>query len=244
MSEEDSRPEAGRLPESPLSPADDERIRRLLAEARHTGPMPEPVADRLGQVLARLSIERTEREAMSSAPVVELAARRRRTVANLLVAAAAVLVVGFGITQVLPDVGARHDSPTAADQAEAGGAGGNADGDYGAGSRNAQPETSPEAPSADSAWADPVRIRSDHFGADVRKVRRELDLGEAPAPLEQPAKGGCPVGPVGDGTPLAASYDGAPATLVLRPPAGDVQVADVYLCGETVARQSITLTAR
>ena len=97
------------LRESQLPPADDERIRRLLAEARHTEPMPEAVATRLDGVLASLSADRAQRREDLAhedhrAPVVDLAARRRRrTAANLLVAAAAVLVVGFGITQVLPD---------------------------------------------------------------------------------------------------------------------------------------------
>src|SRR5690242_14743383 len=93
----------GELHESPLDPAQDERIRRLLADARHTDPMPEAVVARLDRVLAGLSDDRTERA--ERAEVVDLMARRRRTVGQLLVAAAAVVAVGFGITQVLPDLG-------------------------------------------------------------------------------------------------------------------------------------------
>src|SRR5688572_9442692 len=102
----------GELHESPLSPAEDERIRRLLAEARHTDPMPDAVVARLDRVLTGLAGERAERA--SQAQVVDLAARRRRTAGQLLVAAAAVVAVGFGITQVLPSVdGGSDDSPSA-----------------------------------------------------------------------------------------------------------------------------------
>ena len=51
----------GELHESPLDPAEDERIRRLLADARHTEPMPEAVVARLDRVLSGLSDDRTER---------------------------------------------------------------------------------------------------------------------------------------------------------------------------------------
>ncbi len=94
-----------------LSPADDARIRRLLAEARHTEPMPGDVVARLDRVLAGLAEERKER----LAPVVELASRRRRTAASLLVAAAAVVVVGVGISRVLPDHGVVSSGGDAAD---------------------------------------------------------------------------------------------------------------------------------
>ena len=81
-----------------------------------------------------------------------------------------------------------------------------------------------------------------HFGADVRLVRSQLGgddakgFAAAPEPTCLPA-------PVGEGTVLAVDYDGAAAALVLRPPAGDTQVVDLYLCGQTSPRRSITLTA-
>ena len=111
----------GELHESPLDPAEDERIRRLLADARHTEPMPEAVVARLDRVLSGLSEDRSERaERADRAEVVDLMARRRRTVGQLLVAAAAVVAVGFGITQVLPDLGGSSDGD--AQEATAGGA--------------------------------------------------------------------------------------------------------------------------
>jgi hypothetical protein len=231
------------LHESPLSPADDERIRRLLAEARHTEPMPEAVAARLDEVLSDLGADRASREAHedSRAPVVELAARRRRTAANLLVAAAAVLAVGFGVSQVLPDgVGGSDGEPAATSQEDAA-AGGSADsGDVD--SRNGEPEAGPVAPSADGGAAGPAfRVHSESFGSDVRRLRTRL-LEDRPSSLLE-SEPDCLSADVGDGAVVAVTYDGAPAALVLRTPSGAVQVVDLYLCGDAAPRRSITLTA-
>jgi hypothetical protein len=240
----------GELHASPLSAADDERIRRLLVEARHTEPMPEDVAARLDRVLTGLGLERTgrtERDGVPAAPVVDLAARRRRTAANLLVAAAAVLVVGVGATQVLPDLGrGGNDSPSAttADQAEAGGAPSDTGG--GSSSRGVQqPENTPALPSADGAGqSHAFRVRSARFGPDVRRIRDDvLSVTKSPAPLLDYPQATCVPPGTEESTVVAATYNGAPAALVLHPPTGDVQVVDLYLCGDTKPRRSITLTA-
>jgi hypothetical protein len=246
MSDERSGDQSGELHESPLSPADDERIRHLLAEARHTEPMPADVVDRLDRVLTGLNRERSERSGRDAVPagaVVDLAARRRRTAANLLVAAAAVVAVGVGLSQVPGLGGNGADSPTAvsADQAEAGGGGTADEGDSSRGV--AQPESSPEMPTdGGAAQSHAFRIRSATFGPDVRKIRDDVLLGRGPAPLLDYPKATCLPAGTEDSTVVAASYDGAPAALVLRPPAGDVQVVDLYLCGDTDPRRSITLT--
>ena len=238
----DARPgdKQGELHDSPLPPAEDERIRRLLSEARHTEPMPAEVAARLDGVLAGLNAEREEQ----LAPVVELASRRRRTAASLLVAAAAVVVLGVGLGQVLPDRMGGNDAGSTADtvqEAEAPAAGGG----------EAAPESgrnSDAAPSPESSMTDKpvVHIRSAHFGADVRRARtvepQDGTSGFAAAPSAV-----CPTrdlddAALGKGQVLAATYDDAPAMLVLRPPAGEVQVVDLYLCGDTEPRRSITLT--
>ena len=87
-----------------------------------------------------------------------------------------------------------------------------------------------------------ARIRAAHFGADVRKARAALpDAVNAPA-LGEYAAPSC-AGDFGDGLVLAATFDGAPAALVLRPPAGDVQVVDLYLCETSEPTRSITLPA-
>lgn len=240
------------LRESPLSPADDERVRRLLAQVRHTEPLPAEVAARLEGVLAGLVSERRAGDRVADAGtsvtprydsrVVDLAARRRKTVTNLLVAAAAVVVLGVGISQVLPDGLGSGDDMGAATQAE------DVAGDDGAlqeGGGASEEEPNPEVAPTDQGS---VTIRSDHFGADVRRARAGVPglqsySGDEVTRVGGPREGCVSVG-LGPGVVLPAVYDGAFALLVLRPPAGEVQVADLYLCGDTEPRRSITLTAR
>jgi len=238
----------GELHESPLDPAEDERIRRLLADARHTEPMPDAVVARLDRVLSGLSDDRTERadraDRADRAEVVDLMARRRRTVGQLLVAAAAVVAVGFGITQVLPDLGGSSGGD--AQETTAGGAAADsAEKGDGEGSRFVSPESAPEAPSdgtTSGAAKSTFRIRSDEFGPDVRRARTQLEGGSA-ALVEYPADGCLAVSVEPGSEVVATTYDAAPAALVLRPPSGDVQVVDLYLCGDVEPRRSITLTA-
>jgi hypothetical protein len=234
----------GELHESPLDPAQDERIRRLLADARHTEPMPEAVVARLDRVLAGLSDDRTERaERADRAEVVDLMARRRRTVGQLLVAAAAVVAVGFGITQVLPDLGGSSEGD--AQEATAGGAAADSADGGDEGSRLVSPESAPEAPSdgaTSGASKSTLKIRSDEFGPDVRRARNQLEGGSA-ALVEYPAEGCLAVSVEPGSEVVATTYDAAPAALVLRPPSGDVQVVDLYLCGDLEPLRSITLTA-
>lgn len=252
MTEHDDGPDDGHEPErreTSLPPADDERIRRLLAEARHTEPMPEAVAARLDGVLAGLSADRTRLGQQGAhedhrAPVVDLAARRRRrTAANLLVAAAAVLVVGFGISQILPNGMGGSAGDQAATTAEDAAGGDSADTGGGT-NRNGEPEAAPANPSEYDAGAagKTFLIRSERFGADVRQARRQLLLDRHAALLEYPAPD-CLTTDVGAGEVVAATYDGAPAAIVLRTPSGDVQVVDLFLCGDAAPRRSITLTA-
>ncbi len=234
----------GELHESPLDPAQDERIRRLLADARHSEPMPEAVVARLDRVLAGLSDDRTQRaERADRAEVVDLMARRRRTVGQLLVAAAAVVAVGFGITQVLPDLGGSSGGD--AQEATAGGAAADSADGGDEGSRLVSPGSAPEAPSdgaTSGAAKSTFRIRSDEFGPDVRRARNQLEGGSA-ALVEYPAEGCLAVSVEPGSEVVATTYDAAPAALVLRPPSGDVQVVDLYLCGDVEPRRSITLTA-
>jgi hypothetical protein len=223
------------LHESPLDPAEDARIRGLLADARHAGPMPADVVARMDRLLDGLATERAP-----IAPVVDLA-RRRRTAAKLLVAAAAVVVAGVGAGQVLPHLsgGSSADSPTAAEAQDAGGAGA----DSAEGGSKVAPSASdaPRGPQGEYA-ANALPIHSERFGADVRKVRARADSGDNNYLLTAPGPT-CLTAPVGAGTVLAATYDGAAAALVLRPPTDDSQVVDLYLCGETDPVRSITLPA-
>jgi len=230
--------------ESPLSPAEDARIQRLLADARHTEPMPAHVVARLDGVLADLHARRTEDR---PAAVVDLASRRRRTAATMLVAAAAVVVAGVGLGQILPTGGSDDPSSAevsadrAAPDQEAGGGAGAAESSGSAKVESVAP--GPDGPTDRGLQIGEVRIRSTHFGPDVRAARRALATAQPDAVTEFGAPATtCASGISGEGTVVAATYDGAAAALVLRPPAGDVQVVDLYLCETTEPARSITLT--
>jgi len=229
--------------ESPLSPAEDARIQRLLADARHTEPMPAHVVARLDGVLADEHARRTEQR---PAAVIDLASRRRRTAASLLVAAAAVVVAGVGLGQILPNGGsgdagsAGGSADTAVQEQEAGGG---AAAEPSSDSKAQTVAPGPEAPADKGLRIGEVHISSAHFGADVRAARTALEAAQPDAVAEFGAPlSTCASGISGEGTVVAATYDGAAAALVLRPPAGDVQVVDLYLCETTEPARSITLT--
>jgi len=118
------------------SPQEQERLRRLLLDARHTEPVPDAVAVRLDATLADLEQERADAPIGEARPrraaVLELTAQRRRRAAGLLIAAAAVVVVGVGLGQVLPTGSSGGDSATSAaledaESLDGGGAEGGAD---------------------------------------------------------------------------------------------------------------------
>jgi hypothetical protein len=231
-------PEDHRGAEEPsLDPSADARIRRLLADARHDEPIPVDVASRLEATLGERGAERQARRDEATAEVVDLAAaRRRRTAASLLVAAAAVVVVGVGLGRLFTDGGAGGATASADRSAEQGAGGSSA--------------LSGDVPSAASGSAYPdleagtVKISSAHFGAGVRRVqaRDSVDYqAGGPGAMKGSRSAPCPVENVGEGTVVGVSYDGAPAYLVFRPPAGGAEVVDLYLCGTTSPAQSITL---
>ena len=156
--------------DTPLTPAQDEEVRRLLADARHDEPMPPEVAARMDRVLDDLAAEPSRR-----APVVDLAARRRR-VSSLLVAAAAVVVVGIGIGQV--GGGGDDDSPESSSAGDAGGVEA-PELDSGA-DREAAPEE--PAPEDGNLAAEPGQLYSvnpEELSADVEKIRRSAAYRQA-----------------------------------------------------------------
>ena len=230
--------------DTPLTDEQEEEVRRLLADARHDEPMPPDVVDRLDRVLDDLADEPARR-----APVVDLAARRRR-VASLLVAAAAVVVVGVGLGQLVGTTSG-EDAGESSMPAEAGSAADSDDGalrqDPGAG------EAEPEA-GAGNAASDRLMVKGksfvvspDELSRDLRKVQLYAERNAAleqmdrldDAPLAQLAS--CPTKGLGEGTYVSISYGDQSAILVLRPPEGETQVADVYLCGSRDPVRSLTL---
>jgi hypothetical protein len=208
----------------------DDAVRRLLAEARHDEPIPDDVAARLDGVLADL------RAAEPPPQVIDLAAaRRRRTrLRNGLVAAAVVVLVGFGISRV--DL-----SGMSADSSDAGGSSDTAAGESAAEPAAPSPlDGDAETDGQGLANLAPVaRLTSDRLEQQVRRLVEDAAAGRDEVRSVDEA-GDCRV-PSGPGRSLAATYDGAAAVLVLRPPAGGVRVADVYLCGQSTPVRSVSV---
>lgn len=202
----------------PLTPEEEARVRRLLAEARvdpGSEALPDEVADRLDAVLVGL----VEPGAQSADPstsaaaagsVADLATRRRRRVGGLLLAAAAVVVAAVGVGQVVDlgtgssnDAGstAAVDSGEGADRGEAAGSAGSGDGEL----REDAPapaEAEPRSlgadgnrlPSATTAAVVRVRVRVAEFSDDAALVRRALgpspprDEFVEPSPADLPSQ--------------------------------------------------------
>jgi hypothetical protein len=214
-----------------LTPEEAE-VRRLLADARHTEPLPADVADRLDRVLADL---RDEPAVSTPAPApTDLAAarRRRRTVRNLLVAAAAVTVVGFGSTVV--------DDLT--------GSGGDADSGSSADGSQSMAESEPRDEAGGGDTADSARalivLDPDGFDDQVRVLlthpnalmsESELHYDDAPDTFAAV----CPETGWGDGDRIAVRYDDRDAVLVVRPASGGSRVVDLYLCGDATPTRSV-----
>ncbi len=193
--------------------------------------------------------------------------RRRRRVAVL--AAAASVVAAVGIAQALRD-GVGTDGASSATSAASDTATQDRSGPVDRGAETDSAGTTAQAPGGGTLLraeprsaarsrqaplllsADPPPVRADRFVRDVRRVRtltraaagRVGDLGALPQPLggTQPR---CRVRPGISGAAgrgVAVEYDGAPAVLLLRPPAGDSQVVDLLQCGTGRVLRSLTLS--
>ena len=223
-----------------LTPEQEQRVRRLLVDARHTEPMPGDVVARLDRVLADLA------RGEQVAPVVPLASRRRRRAVTMLVAAAAVVVGGIGLGHVLAPVGqgsGSADRSTAAKDAPSGN-------DSGAGESGGD-SLAPVAPGSSRfersyALPGPVRVRPREFSRDVRHIRRLLTSAAAASKDDnagrQPAFS-CRPGDWGTGLFVPASYRGEPTVLVFRKVTGDTQVVDLFQCDSDDPLRSVTLPA-
>lgn len=222
---------------------EDEQVRRLLADARHTEPMPDDVAARLDGVIADLRAERPV-----PAGVADLAAaRRRRRARTLLVAAAAVVVVGLGVDQLRDlDMSGGDDSDSAT---SAGGGDAAAERRQRDGQRTtADKESAAEsAPYGGFAFEGASRVGPGEFGAAALRLRdqavRLARFVAVDGTAASVAKARCRGRDWGTGRVVPIRYDGSPAVLVYRAPRGDTQVVDLYLCGRDDASRSITLPA-
>ncbi|MFT3873642.1 MAG: hypothetical protein QM714_13535 [Nocardioides sp.] len=248
------------MTEDELSPETEEQVRRLLASARHTDPMPETVAARMDEVLRGLSDERREdsltapeaAETVKHSPPVSLdAVRRRHHRRFALLAGAATLVVGGVVTPMLLHLGeVTGESSTAADRAT----GGSVDSDSGLESAPDKPERTDKARGVSPARSSPsdslaaATLRSEHFRRDVAALTKapkaylaERDQTTTDGAAHR-AIAGCPDNPdLGRGRALRVTYDDEPGMLVYRRPTGTGQRVDLFLCGSSSPTRSVTL---
>lgn len=247
-----------------LTPAQDQEVRRLLADARHDEPMPQDVASRLERVLAQLAAGDPQ---LGPGTIVELASRRRRRAASLLIAAAAVVAVGIGLGQV---VGPGNSGANTASSDSVGRDAPDAANEAGAEAASPDPANSSLA-GADSldlsfARSSPIKIRSEHFATDVEHARRAAavlrttagylapivpsgdDQTDGQAELDSSAVSAgtvpwfeCTPANFGKGQLIPVLYDGESAVLALRRAVGDTQVAELLQCGSGEILRSTTL---
>ncbi|WP_121254012.1 hypothetical protein [Nocardioides ferulae] len=264
----------GRPGDLPLGPGEETEVRRLLAAARHTEPMPETVVDRLDGVLARLTagddpdLETPGGIGSSgrSGTVVQLASRRRRARRLLLVAAAAV-VAGVGAGQLVSEVpSADNDDSAASAEAEPLSSGDTFPLEDQAGGRSrAQRDAT-----AFKGMA-PAPIGSETFADDVAALQLppvETSAGMAGSSTDsegggrgqydsQRSDGGpaadlstdaawfeCTPADWGAGRLVPVLYDGDPAVLAFRPRTGDSRVVELLQCGSGDVLRSLTVPTR
>lgn len=249
------------MTDSPGLPPEQERVRRLLADARHEGPVPPEVVARLDETLASLVSERAgaplETSGPShddSSPVVDLGARRRRRMAGVgLLAAAAVVVAGVAIGQALPRTsGGDSASDSGGAAAGSGGTersfGGESDGQ--SDDSGADSSSGAEAPGSLKSVAPtplaglPAVSLSDPDLADrLLALRGDAVSRSTGQPLTPDVQGTCLMRGIGPGRRLLAQVDGQPGTVVYQPPSGAAQGVAIYVCGSGEPVRTLTLPA-
>lgn len=254
-----------------LTAAQNQEVRRLLADARHGEPIPEDVAARLDRVLAQLAAGDPEHD---PGWVIELTSWRRRRAASLLVAAAAIVAIGVGLSQVVGTGTNNSGADSAQSDTQSGVDPEDAPKEVGAQSERPEADTgllSAGGSSTDMLYAasNPIRIRAEHFATDVERARRAAAVRGAAAESDESGSQSAPSGDQTDGvtggsdgavpepepatwfecTPadfgkgrlIPVLYDDEPAVLALRKPVGDTQVVELLQCGSGEILRSITL---
>jgi len=237
------------MTEPELTPAQEDVVRRHLAAARHTDPMPGDVADRLDRVLAGLRDEPADPSAAEKtgpteqhAPVIDLAARRRRRLTQGLVAAAFVVVAGVGVSQLAGQPG----GDSSADNGVSGSAG------YQEGSTRGSLTPNPANAPGTGEKLDkslPV-VRPDHFRADVLRLSRDLSSYDTAGPPKPTSPGDtvngvalpCVTAGTGEAV-ISVSYRELVAALLYRRPVADSRVVELYLCGNQTPVKRTTVPA-
>ena len=251
------------MSESSGLPPEQEAVRRLLVDARHTAPPPPEVVARLDDTLASLVAERasgsaeraTEHEDRSPGRVVDLGSRRRRIASIGLLAAASVVVAGVAIGQALPrgagdagesSAGSQSDSSLA----ETGDAGGTSadsgtdsstDSGSGAGSEPA-PESLKSSPAITSDGVPSLSTADADLDAQLLVLREDATGRRQAASLD--ALGDCEIPRPGrSASVLTAEIDGQVGVVVFRRPVEEAQAVELYVCGVAAPARTITLPA-
>ena len=215
-----------------LTPDQEAAVRRALADARHTDPIPEAVASRLDRVLADLKDERALADFEAHSVVSLEARRRRRHATRMLVAAAAVVAGGFGINAMVGTDGLTGgSSDESALQGDRDGTAAEAPADSGGkvtDSLDGGFAGETPAPTAPSATPGTVGEAS-----DLPTLARGFELRDltdiASASSAYSTKVPCVVMKPGDRF-VFVSYAGRRAIVVIRAPVDDHQRFDLYYC--------------
>jgi hypothetical protein len=232
----------------------------MLAEARHDEPLPADVAARLDAALAGLQggsvagegsegqvvplrpdpgTERSDDEARTRSRDH----RWRRRTARVLLAAAAVVAIGWGTTQVLPNVtqsGGSSDSGSAQDSAQD-----SADAPTESGGDSRALAETP-SPVTDLGIAGLRPVDPDGLDRDLARLRGLSTRSQPKAEdaISDMVRCG-PADPEPGSRFVGAAYDGRPALVVYHPVRGDEQQVDLFLCDTARPRQvfrTVTLT--
>ena len=219
-------------------------VRRLLAEARHTEPMPDDVAARMERVLAGLGDETTSVAPVrpAAAEVVPITAHRRRRAVQLLVAAAAVVVGGVVVSHWHPS--SSSDSTTADTAAGSEAQANEPDNQSLNGTDKAtRKQDGPRSPDRAKPLVrhDRLVVRPRHFADDALAGRQLLHTKAADTTHDFAAPSDCSVGTGHRSELLAALYQGAPAALLYRHAQDSAQIVDLFVCGSTTPIRTITL---
>ncbi|MBL0746626.1 hypothetical protein [Nocardioides baculatus] len=235
------------MTQSPDLPPEQEAVRRLLADARHDGPTPPEVVARLDATLASLAAERGPGPTpeTTSAPVVDLGARRRRAAGIGLLAAAAVVVAGVALGQGLPSgedsssAGSAADSDMSTSQRESGD-----DGSSGADSEELGPQSLKSGTSAPLAAYPTLSTDDGDLDGELLSLRDTAAGVQAPgAEMSTERLADCDLSGAGRGRRVLAQVDGVLGAVVFRRADGTSQQVDLYVCGDPTAVRTLTLPA-
>lgn len=243
------------MTDSPRLPPEEEHVRRLLADARHDGPVPPEVVARLDETLASLVSERGGAPLEQSgpgtdgatAPVVDLGARRRRTAGLGLLAAAAVVVAGVALGQALPRSGGDDASSSGGVAAESDTSSRELgeqsdDGSADSSSGGAQAPESLKSP-APLAGLPTVSLSDPDLSGRLLGLRRDAAARTMGQTLAPDVQGTCLMRGIGPGRRLLVEVDGRPGTVVYQPPSGDAQRVAIFVCGSGEPVRTLTLPA-